>query len=89
MLDRTIPFYNTILRCDHYLTKDTALPNGYSVVTYKPGYEKAWAELEYSVGDFDSDSSTLSLSSQRKVIAGSESTWLGILTPVQGKYLTV
>lgn len=54
MLDRTIPFYNTILRCDHYLTKDTALPNGYSVVTYKPGYEKAWAELEYSVGDFNS-----------------------------------
>ena len=54
MLDRTIPFYNTILRCDHYLTKDTALPNGYSVVTYKPGYEKAWAELEYSVGDFES-----------------------------------
>ena len=54
MLDRTIPFYNTILRCDHYLTKDTALHNGYSVVTYKPGYEKAWAELEYSVGDFDS-----------------------------------
>jgi len=54
MLDRTIPFYNTILRCDHYLAKDTALPNGYSVVTYKPGYEKAWAELEYSVGDFDS-----------------------------------
>ena len=54
MLDRTIPFYNTILRCDHYLAKDTALPEGYSVVTYKPGYEKAWAELEYSVGDFDS-----------------------------------
>lgn len=49
-----IPFYNTILRCDHYLAKDTALPEGYSVVTYKPGYEKAWAELEYSVGDFDS-----------------------------------
>ena len=46
MLDRTIPFYNTILRCDHYQAKDTALPNGYSVVTYKPGYEKAWAERE-------------------------------------------
>ena len=54
MLDRMIPFYNTILRCDHYLAKDTALPESYSVVTYKPGYEKAWAELEYSIGDFDS-----------------------------------
>ena len=31
----------------------------------------------------DSDSSALSLSVFRPVIAGSESTWLGILTPIQ------
>ena len=54
MLDRTIPFYNTILRCDCYQTKDAVLPEGYSVVTYQPGCERAWAELECSVGDFDS-----------------------------------
>lgn len=54
MLDRTIPFYNTILRCDHYQRKDVVLPKGFSIVSYISGYEKAWAELEYSIGDFDS-----------------------------------
>ena len=54
MLDRTIPFYNTILRCDNYQHKDVVLPKGFSIVSYKNGYEKAWAELEYSIGDFNS-----------------------------------
>ena len=54
MLDRTIPFYNTILRCDNYQCKDVVLPKGFSIVPYKNGYEKAWAELEYSIGDFES-----------------------------------
>ena len=54
MLDRTIPFYNTILRCDNYQCKDVVLPKGFSIVPYKSGYEKAWAELEYSIGDFES-----------------------------------
>ena len=54
VLDRTIPFYNTILRCDNYQCKDVVLPNGFSIVPYKSGYEKAWAELEYSIGDFES-----------------------------------
>ena len=54
MLDRTIPFYNTILRCDNYLCKDAVLPKGFSIVPYESGYEKAWAELEYSIGDFNS-----------------------------------
>ena len=54
MLDRTIPFYNTILRCDYYGYQKPVLPEGFSIVSYKPGYEKAWAELEYAIGDFDS-----------------------------------
>ncbi|MBQ9885980.1 MAG: GNAT family N-acetyltransferase [Lachnospiraceae bacterium] len=54
MLDRTIPFYNTILRCDNYRRKDVVLPEGFSIVPYKCGYEKAWAALEYSIGDFAS-----------------------------------
>ena len=54
MLDRAIPFHNTILRCDNYQYKDVVLPNGFSIVPYKSGYEKAWAELEYSIGDFES-----------------------------------
>ena len=54
MLDRTIPFYNTILRCDHYQYSEPVLPEGFSIVPYQIGYEKAWAALEYSIGDFDS-----------------------------------
>lgn len=54
MLDRTIPFYNTILRCDDYQHKDVVLPKGFSIEPYKYGYEKAWAELEYAIGDFES-----------------------------------
>ncbi len=54
VLDRTIPFYNTILRCDNYQCKDVVLPKGFSIVPYKSGYEKAWAKLEYSIGDFES-----------------------------------
>lgn len=54
VLDRSIPFYNTILRCDYYQHKEVLLPNGFSIVAYEKGYEKAWAKLEFSVGDFDS-----------------------------------
>lgn len=54
MLDRTIPYYNTILRCDNYHHKDMMLPKGFAIVPYKCGYEKAWAELEYAIGDFES-----------------------------------
>lgn len=58
MLDRTISFYNTILKCECYQHKEVILPSGFSIVAYEKGYEKgyekAWAELEYSVGDFDS-----------------------------------
>lgn len=54
MLDRSIPFYNTILRCDDYNIQPVKLPEGYAIVSYQPGYEDDWARLEYEVGDFDS-----------------------------------
>lgn len=54
MLDRRIRFYNTILKCTCYYHKEIILPEGFSFVSYKKGYEKAWAELEFSVGDFKS-----------------------------------
>ena len=54
MLDRTIPFYNTILRCDHYQHREVVLPYGFSIVPYEKGFEKGWAELEYAIGDFES-----------------------------------
>ena len=54
MLDRTIPFYNTILRCDRYLNAEPALQNGYEFRMYQSGDEQKWAQLEYEIGDFDS-----------------------------------
>ncbi len=54
MLDRTIPFYNTILRCDEYHPQPVKLPDGYAIVPYQHGFEKDWARLEYAVGDFSS-----------------------------------
>ena len=54
MLDRTIPFYNTIMKCSHYSPGRTELPDGFSLVSYQRGHEKEWAKLEYAIGDFDS-----------------------------------
>lgn len=54
MLDRTIPFYNIILRCDSYKRREIILPKGFSIVPYKNGYETEWAKLECSIGDFNS-----------------------------------
>lgn len=50
MLDRTIPFYNTILKCADYRHRDVELPEGF-IVSYRDGYEKEWAKLEYAIGD--------------------------------------
>lgn len=51
--DRTIPFYNLILRCDRWQRRETPLPEGFRVRGYRPGDEAAWAALEYEIGDFD------------------------------------
>ena len=32
MLDRTIPFYNTIMKCSDYRYRDVKLPDGFSIV---------------------------------------------------------
>ena len=54
MLDRTIPFYNTILKCADYRPGNVALPDGFTIVSYRRGFERGWAELECSAGDFAS-----------------------------------
>lgn len=59
MLDRTIPFYNTILRCDEYQPQQINLPDGYAIVPYQSGFETAWARLECAVGDFSSTEEAL------------------------------
>ena len=54
MLDKTIPFYHTIMRCDRILPMEVKLPEGYSIRTYQPGDEDAWAALHVATGDFAS-----------------------------------
>lgn len=54
MLDRKIPFYNIILRCDNPLTTASILRGDYRFRMYQNGDEQKWAQLEYEVGDFNS-----------------------------------
>ncbi len=54
MLDRTIPFYNTIMKCSEYSPGRIELPDGFLIVSYQHRFEKEWAKLEYAIGDFDS-----------------------------------
>ena len=46
MLDRTIPFCNTIMKCADYEYRNVELPEGFSIVSYQSGYEKEWAKPE-------------------------------------------
>lgn len=55
MLDRSIPFYNIILKCSRYRSGSIVLPHGFSFRKFENGDEKAWAALEYAVGDFASE----------------------------------
>ena len=54
MIDRSIPYYNLILKCNEICITPVLLPEGYSFKTYNKGDEKHWAELEYEIGDFSS-----------------------------------
>ena len=58
MLDRNIPFYNTLMRCDTYdesaVRKALAgLPDAVFLRGYQPGDEDGWAALHLETGDFD------------------------------------
>lgn len=53
VLDRTIPFYNLILRCDCWQHREIYLPEGFFLRFYQMGDEANWAALEYEIGDFD------------------------------------
>ena len=57
MLDRTIPFYNTIMKHPGLLTPDApspAVPEGILLRSYREGDEKGWAKLHTATGDFSS-----------------------------------
>ena len=55
MLDRSIPYYNIIMKKATSTALDTpVLPPQFELHTYRPGVEQQWAELEYEIGDFSS-----------------------------------
>lgn len=54
MLDRTIPFYNLILRCSRPNFSTPHLDETFHLRMYQPGDERSWAKLEYEIGDFAS-----------------------------------
>lgn len=52
MIDRSIPYYNLILRCDKFHTHSVSLPEDYHFKMFEVGDEKFWSKLEYEIGDF-------------------------------------
>lgn len=60
MLDKSIPYYNLVMRrkTGEHLPQ-VALAEGYSFVPFTLGDEMDWAEIEASVGEFDSVSEAL------------------------------
>lgn len=54
MLDRSLPFYHIIMRCDRILPMEVTLPAGYTIRPYQAGDEEAWAALHVATGDFTS-----------------------------------
>lgn len=69
MIDRTIPYYHIIMRCDRVLPMEVKLPEGYALRTYRPGDEIAWADMECAIGDFPTHEDALALFTQRYLAA--------------------
>ncbi|MBQ3157620.1 MAG: bifunctional phosphoribosyl-AMP cyclohydrolase/phosphoribosyl-ATP diphosphatase HisIE [Clostridia bacterium] len=65
MIDRSIPYFNIIMRCDRILPMEIKLPEGYSIRPYQPGDEAAWADLEYAAGEFTDREAALKLFTER------------------------
>nr|MBR4279832.1 bifunctional phosphoribosyl-AMP cyclohydrolase/phosphoribosyl-ATP diphosphatase HisIE [Clostridia bacterium] len=65
MIDRTIPYYNIIMRCDRILPMEIKLPEGYTIRTYQPGDETAWADMECAIGEFTDREAALKLFTER------------------------
>lgn len=54
MPDRSIPFYNLILRCGGWRGEEAPPPEGFRLRGFRPGDEEAWAALEWEIVDFAS-----------------------------------
>lgn len=60
MLDKSIPFYNILMkRRKGRPVFQFDLPGGFRFAFFKPGDEKDWAEIETSVGEFDTEADAL------------------------------
>ena len=60
MIDRTIKYYNFIMKLEEIeLQKSASLPSDYSFRMYEDQDEEAWAEIEYSINDFQTKEAAL------------------------------
>jgi ribosomal protein S18 acetylase RimI-like enzyme len=60
MLDKSIPYYNILMeRKKGKPLFRYELPEGFRFVLFRPGDEKAWAEIETSVLEFDKEDDAL------------------------------
>lgn len=60
MLDKSIPYFNIVMRRkDGTPIPQPVLPDGYSFVQFSDGDEKNWAEIEASVGEFENTAEAL------------------------------
>ncbi|OLZ09598.1 GNAT family N-acetyltransferase [Sulfobacillus thermosulfidooxidans] len=54
MLDKSLPYYNVIMKRPASLPMPTGdLPEGWRLCSYESGNDQQWAEIERSVGEFD------------------------------------
>lgn len=52
MVDKSIPFFDIIMRCDEPKVTQPTLPDGFYFDTYKEGDDEVWARMELFAGDF-------------------------------------
>lgn len=52
MVDKSIPFFDIIMRNDAPKFVQPVLPEGYYMGTYREGDDEAWARMEVFAGDF-------------------------------------
>jgi hypothetical protein len=68
MLDKSLAWYRVILKREAGTAlPEAALSPGYSIVAYQAGDEEAWADIEFSVLEFDSKAAALEYFTSRYI----------------------
>ena len=66
MIDKSIPYFNIIMRYDGPLIKKCpTIPNGFSLSPFIPGDEHGWAQMEVDNNDFDTYENAVSYFSSK------------------------